>query len=185
MRAQNSDPKKERLKMRGRRPRPDALQNLFGRSHHKKKNKDMPSLPVSAPAAPKWLDPIARAAFQEMAAVLKKMGVMTDADKMALEMFADAYSEYRRARRVIRECGPTYAIHEFHKDGEIASSRYYKRPEVEIASTAARQCGMILKEFGLTPASRSAVQAAEEIENNPFDDFLAKGGIHVLSDSEG
>jgi len=158
---------------RGKAPRPTALKNLRPRSHHKKSGVIEPRLSVSMPPMPRWLDGVGKWAFNEIGTQLVKMRVVTTADKKALELLADTYSEYRRARAAILEKGSTYTS----KNIKTGIEKRYVRPEVNIAKGARADIIRLLKQFGLTPAARTRVSMVEPEEIDPFEEYLKKGGI--------
>lgn len=155
----------------GRPSKPNALKLLQGNPGQRRLNNAEPVLAVRMPDAPAWLDGKAQAAWRELASVLTEMRVVTDADKKALELLCDAYSEYRTARSAIREHGSSYKS-ATEGGGFIIRSR----PEVAIASDAWRRVKSLLSEFGLTPSSRTKVKSAEPSTVDPFEVFLNGSG---------
>ena len=155
---------------RGPAKKPSALEKLQGNPGKRKPNKKEPKPDSGIPPVPRWLDGVAKYFFKEVGIVLDDMHVLTKADKKALELAADAYSEYREARQFIQKNGHTY---ESHTKWGILIKQY---PQVKIASDAWRRCSDMLKQFGLTPSTRTGVQMRPETELDPMEEFLNSGG---------
>ncbi len=171
---------------RGPAKKPSALEKLHGHPGKRKKNKQEPKPETGIPAVPRWLDGKAKYFFKEVGIVLDDMKVLTKADKKALELAADAYSEYREARAFIKEHGQSYKLRT--KKGTIGIDdnglpyiepdeiTWKIFPQVRIASDAWRRCSDMLKQFGLTPSSRTGVKVIDKKESSSLDDFFKKGG---------
>lgn len=84
-----------------------------------------------------------------MAPELERLGLLTIVDGGALTLLSQAYSEWFAADQVIQELGLTVET----KMGMFA------RPEVRIRDTAAKRFKALAAEFGLTPSSRSRINA--------------------------
>jgi P27 family predicted phage terminase small subunit len=82
------------------------------------------------------------------------MNVLTRSDGPALELLAFALAEYDASARVVLELGPTYEC-----KTEAGAIMRRARLEQAIAADAWRRAAQMLASFGLTPASRSKVEA--------------------------
>jgi len=160
--------------MPGPPPKPSAMRDL-GPRLHRKKNKKEPKLDPNLPTCPGWLDEIGEYFFKEVGAMLVEMRVMTDADKKALELLSDAYSEYRANRAVTLKSGSTYESYKVDKDGNSVLTMTRPRPEVQIAQNAWDRVFKGLKEFGLMPAQRTRVEKIGEKKKDPLKEFQDKG----------
>ena len=156
---------------RGPAKKPSALEELQGRPGRRPLNKKEPKPKVGIPRCPHWMDGIAKYAFRELGVLLTDIKVLTLADKKALELLCDAYSEYRRARAFILENGTHYK-----SKTQAGGILYKKYPHVDIASNAWRRCSDMLKQFGLTPSARTGVETIPEDEVDPLEEFLKGGG---------
>jgi P27 family predicted phage terminase small subunit len=154
--------------MPGRKPKPAPLKKLEGTDRKDRRNVNAPELPVAIPLMPEWLSDQAKEAYQELSILLTDMRVLTKADRKALEMLCDAYSEYREAREIIRTEGMTYET--TNKEGDVM---HRARPEVAIASDAFKRVKTMLGEFGLTPATRSKVNALPEDKQSKVRSLVA------------
>lgn len=147
--------------------KPTALKVLQGTQRPGRVNRSEPK-PLAMPLSrrpPTWLSPRGKTAWREIVPVLRRMGVVTVADPLALSMLADAVGEYREARTVVIEEGATYWT-------EGQSRMLRPRPEVAIASDAWRRSKQLLTEFGLTPASRGRVSGSPEKDEDPLDTWM-------------
>ncbi|MTI32807.1 phage terminase small subunit P27 family [Xanthovirga aplysinae] len=152
-------------------PKPTQMKVISGTLQKCRTNKKEPKLPTDYnPSPPEWLDKKGKLAFRQLAKELGNMQVLTTADRKALELLCDAYSEYREARKAVKELGSTYES--INQSGGVM---YRARPEVAIASDAWKRVRSMMSEFGLTPSSRSKVAATGEKEKDPLEAFLNQG----------
>jgi len=177
---------------RGPAKKPSALEKLHGNPGKRKPNKKEPKPETGIPSTPRWLNGTAKYFFKEVGIVLDEMKVLTKADKKALELMADAYSEYREARAFIKEHGQSYiqkikkgkvSVDEFgkvHVEPDETTWKIY--PQVKIASDAWRRCMDGLKQYGLTASSRTGVKTRPEGEKkNPLAEFMdGRGGPRLV-----
>ena len=104
-------------------------------------------LPMTAPPPPPdKLTAQGKLVFNELAAMIHKRGAMADSDVHALCMYVDSYLVYESCMEVIRRDGP------IDENG-------MRRPQVQVAREAHRECLRMLTEFGLTPSSRVRIRA--------------------------
>ena len=157
--------------MAGRKPKPSHLKAITGNAGKRAANKREPKPRKGIPPCPGHLSLRAKAAWKRLGPELEAMGVLTVADGMALELLVSAYAEYRDAQDLVDREGKTYET-----VSQSGSVMVRARPEVAMASDAWRRMRAMLAEFGLTPSSRSRVNAADpEREADPFEELL-KGG---------
>jgi P27 family predicted phage terminase small subunit len=95
-----------------------------------------------------------RATYRRLVRILDPLRVVTVADGLALELAAAALVEHDVNARVILEQGSTYAA-----TTEAGAVMHRARPEQAIAADAWRRAAAMLQQFGLTPVSRSKVEA--------------------------
>lgn len=158
---------------RGPAPKPTAIKKLQGNAGRRELNEDEPeyNTPKVLPDPPDVLvgDKYARREWKVLGNILLKVGVLTEGDYQALTIYCKLYSRWYLAEQGIREHGLTM----FSSKGGLV-----QRPEVKIAQDTAKLMKEYLKEFGLTPASRSAIKAIGVNEKDTDDPFLQliKGG---------
>lgn len=140
----------------GRAPKPTALKRLQGNPGGKRLNDNEPMPERGDVKPPRWLSVPARREWRRVAGVLYDAGLLTVADHDALALYCEAMVTYRQAMARVRV------------DGEILESHtgsYYQHPALGVANRARAAMVPILREFGMTPASRSGLhvtQAPEE-----------------------
>ncbi len=150
--------------MAGRKAVPTHIKLLRGNPGKRALNKREPKPARGVPRMPAHLSRRAKAAWKSIGPALDAMGVLTLADAKALELLCDVYAEYRAAREVTERDGLTYET--FGPTGSMTRPR----PEVAIASDAWRRMASMLREFGMTPSSRTKVSTAgaDDKPGNPF-----------------
>jgi phage terminase small subunit len=98
------------------------------------------------------------------------MGVLTEADGLALESLCEAYSDLRSARAALAAAQEiTYAT--VNSAGNLM---HRGRPENALIADADRRVRMWLSAFGLTPSDRARVSAVDRAdEYDPAARFLS------------
>jgi P27 family predicted phage terminase small subunit len=151
--------------MPGPAPLPTAIKILRGTYRRDREPRNPARPPLAAPRPPEWLGPVALEVWRELARVLARMRLLTQADRLALALLCDVIAEYRAARAVVEATGATFTV--TTDSGKVVRPR----PEVAIAADAHRRARLMLAEFGLTPAGRRRVEALpseEDLRRNPF-----------------
>ena len=145
------------------------MKELAGTLRKDRTNFEEPSLPILEPEDMELdhLSPTARELWPQFADVLRKMGVLTEADGAALTELVETYAEIVDARRVIRAEGAYYDA-----QGQNGSFLKKSHPALVRISDAGRRWLSLATQFGLTPAARSKVSAAITDEpKNEFEDI--------------
>lgn len=155
--------------MTGRKPTPTNLKVLRGNPGKRKLNKQEPQPPAGVPECPDWLSEKARLAWDEVAPVLHKMGVLTVIDRLALSALCESYADYRDSREAVEDpdIGRVYET-----QTQTGGTMFRARPEVLMLKDADRRLRSWLAEFGMTPSSRSRIQTGDAGEEDPFKAFL-------------
>jgi P27 family predicted phage terminase small subunit len=138
--------------LRGPAPKPTAIKRLEGNPGKRKLNEDEPTLTVGAPECPDHLDEVAKKEWGRLTVILTAMKVLTEADYIALANLCQAYSTLINAQRQLNKTGILYKS----KSGYIQQS-----PLLGIIHTQTTIVNNLLREFGLTPSSRTRVTIAE------------------------
>lgn len=149
------------------RPRkPTHLKVVAGTEKPCRANKAEPKPRKLRPVSPSHLSDKAKSAWDAVSVILERMGVLTEADGLALEGLCEAYADLTAARDSLPEDGSlTYET--TNKDGGVMIR---PRPEVAMIADADRRFAMWLTKFGLTPADRSRVSAGDAGEEaSPWD----------------
>jgi len=151
-----------------RRPKPTALKLVAGNPGKRAVNKREPKPKRASPTAPSHMSTKAKAAWKRLAALLDRMGVLTEADGMALERLCEVYTEILEYRELVSTHGATYTTTSTQGEPSLKGS-----PCVAMLADADRRFRAWLIEFGLTPAARAKVtRIGDDSEPDPLDEFF-------------
>ena len=98
------------------------------------------------------------------------MRVITKADRKCLELLCDYYSEYRDCRKFIIDNRYTYKT--VTASGDEMHRPY---PQVGMYQNAWKRILDGLREFGLTPSSKSKVSAIDDLQDDIVGEFIRRG----------
>lgn len=140
---------------RGPPPKPTHLKVVQGNPGKRPLNADEPKPKPVRPEKPKMSGEPSKV-YDQLADVTESMGVLTEADGVALELAADAITDYRKARARARKKPSDWRLH--------------VRQE-----KARAQALVLLREFGWTPASRTRLRTEKQSSDDEFEDFLRRG----------
>ena len=158
--------------MAGRKPKPSNIHALHGHPGKRSLPKREPKPRAGIPKPPARIadNPTALAVWEEFAAELNEMQVLTLADRAALAALVSAYCDWLAADEAIGTHGLTQ-----ERGSEINGFYEAARPEVAIRSDAWKRYKSMLIEFGLTPSARTRVATNPNSKANPLEDFLSDG----------
>jgi P27 family predicted phage terminase small subunit len=147
--------------LRGPAPKPTAIKRLEGNPGKRRLNEAEPKPEMGVPECPDYLDDVAQKEWGRLSAILIAMKVLTKADYIALANLCQAYSTLMNAQRQMNKTGILYKS----KSGYIQQS-----PLLGIIHTQTTIVNNLLREFGLTPSSRTrvAIVEPEKKRPNPF-----------------
>jgi P27 family predicted phage terminase small subunit len=141
------------MKKGGRKPKPTRFKLLEG-VRQDRINKNEPKPPPTVPDPPEHLDEIARAEWDRLVVKLENCGIMTEIDDNGLAALCTWFSRWVQAERMVQE------------QGLIVKAPKTKvpmqNPALSIANKAMQEMAKLLAEFGMTPSSRSKVNAVFE-----------------------
>lgn len=147
---------------------PTSIRRAKGNPGKRAYNKREPKLPGGAPPMPAGLDAVGQAEWARLVAIALKAEVLTEAERSILELAAEAYSTWAKARAVIMEKGLSYET--TNQNGDVIHKPY---PEVAIASDAWRRYRAAVCELGFTPAARAKVSTVDpNEETDPGEAFF-------------
>jgi P27 family predicted phage terminase small subunit len=142
---------------KGRKPTPSYLKAVTGTDRADRRNAAEPRPGQFGAKAPAHLSNGAREVWDDVVGILCRMGVLTEADALAVELLCEARSDWVSARAIIREHGgETYVT-----DSGLIKAH----PAVAMRNDAARRMQSLFSEFGMTPSARSRV--AVEMDDEP------------------
>jgi len=150
------------LGLRGPAPKPTALVLLEGNRGKRPLNRREPKPREKAPPCPEHLDDRARQEWRRLVPILRRMRVLTEADQILLGNLCQAYSTLVKSQLKLTETGHL-----------LKSPNGYPllNPLVGIVNQSTETVIKIAREFGLSPASRTRLQAATR-ESAAIDDVL-------------
>ena len=156
---------------RGRKPKPTALKVLEGNPGKHPLNTNEPTPPKGNIKCPSWLLPEAKKEWKRLAPSLEAMGVLTLADITAFEGYCQAYARWKEAEEFITQHSSIF---------KTPSGYVQQVPQVSIAQQNLKIMQSFCSEFGLTPACRARIFAAngmseEAVADDPMEKLL-KGG---------
>lgn len=143
--------------LRGPAPKPTAIKKREGTYRRDRAAHREPKPRVAIPPVPKWLGREGRKEYRNAARLLVQLRVLTEADAMALAAYAHQYEKWREAEDAVAIEG-TVLVSE--KGGA------YINPRQNVANVALRNMRSIMSEFGMTPSSRTRIQAQPEEEQS-------------------
>lgn len=150
---------------RGPAPKPSALKELAGNPGKRAANPHEPKPDVGAPACPSHLRGEARKEWERMSVQLVQLRLLTQVDRAALAAYCQCWARWVEAEKTIKKDGMVVLT---EKGYPVLS------PWWGVAQQSLKQMRAFLVEFGMTPASRSRVQAPTKEEDDPFDEFLRR-----------
>ena len=137
---------------RGRKPKPTALKRAQGNPGKRALNPAEPQPPEGLPSCPPHLSDVARQEWDRVAQVLHDMGVFTVVDRAGLAAYCQAYGRWVEAEEKLAR-GPALI--------KSPSGYVQQSPWMGIANKQLELMGRYMAEFGMTPASRTRVAAAD------------------------
>lgn len=157
---------------------PTALKLVKGTAQPCRTNKKEPKPQRQIPSPPEHMSDRAKVAYGRVSVILDRMGVLTEADGLALEAMCEAYADLIEARQALRkpiaieiksEDGVGKYPYEVAKPGEVTYVTVGKsgpmarsRPEMALIADADNRLRSWMARFGMTPADRSRVSSVGE-----------------------
>jgi P27 family predicted phage terminase small subunit len=135
---------------RGPRPQPKALALLKG-TYRPDRGAANPAMPVAElPSCPPHLDEEAKKEWRRVSRLLLNLGLLTKIDRAALAAYCVCWSRWVEAEGQLKEQGLM-----------VKSPNGFDQvnPYLSVANKALEQMRGFASEFGLTPATRSRVEA--------------------------
>lgn len=152
---------------RGPRPQPTALKIARGNPGKRRLNKEEPQPKGELPSCPPHLKGEARKAWETFATQLTESGVATLADAMALELLCSSIALYLDSLEMVRQFGPVWI-----EKGESKIPKFAYSPHWAVMNGEWKKIVSMLREFGMTPSSRSGVKATPPTAADPFATFM-------------
>ncbi|HFD40867.1 MAG TPA: phage terminase small subunit P27 family [Anaerolineae bacterium] len=161
--------------MKGRKPKPTVLKKLAGNPGKRPLNEGEPQFPrfKRAPSPPEHLSEEAKTEWRRVVRMLMDAGLFTAADRAALALYCEAWGRWVEAQRMVAKSGQVITTQ---------SGNLIQNPYLGVANRAWEDLRKILAEFGLTPSSRSRLNASPVVEEESLADILFAGVETVSAD---
>lgn len=145
------------------RRKPTAMKKLSGTLRKHRTNPNEPTYPELGAEPPAFLDQAGRDEWSRLFPMLTDRGLLTAGDAAAFSGYCGQYSIWTAAMEAVKREGLVITL----PNGVLAQN-----PNLAIATKASKEMRAFLVEFGLTPASRSRVEASarKDLSHNPFAD---------------
>lgn len=149
--------------MKGKKPKPTALKVLQGNPGHRPLNKNEPKPKVSNYDPPEFLDGEAVEIWKQEAPRLISLGILTETDRLIFGALCEKVANWLHYSR---------KMHEAPDLVKSNAGNIVPNPYIRLANHAYQDMCKVAVEFGLTPVSRSRVNASEvDAEGNPWSHF--------------
>ncbi len=137
--------------MRGGRSKPTELKLMQGTQRPSRSKKDEPKPKPAKMRPPSHLTGPAKKEWARMAAKLHPLGLLTEIDVPALELYCETYARWLDAKDKVTEKGAVLVT---------SNGNLVQNPYLAVANKSQDQMLKILAEFGMTPSSRTRVSAS-------------------------
>jgi P27 family predicted phage terminase small subunit len=152
----------------GRPPTPTRLKVIRGNPGQRPLNDSEPSAPPADLTPPAGLDERGLEIWNEIAPLLHRMGVFTQADRLLLTRYCLLQEQFAHVVKHVRENGMTQLTQTGYSQ-LTAEGALFKSLPAELLR--------IEQQFGMTPASRSTMKVSNAAaEENPLASFISKRG---------
>ena len=163
---------------RGPSPTPTKLKVLRGNPGRRPLNENEPDPEASIPEKPDSLSEEAAKVWDKITIELDKIGLLSDIDGSALEMYCEALATFRYCSRKIAEHG---GIGEYLENRSAQTSQLFAA-QMKALDAVKKFC----TEFGMTPASRSRISVKKkDKKRDSLGEFLGKKGTVASKGSSG
>jgi P27 family predicted phage terminase small subunit len=135
-------------------PKPTVIRKAEGNPGKRPFNEREPQPAVVRPRMPKHLNDLAKKEWKRLCPLLERMRVLTEADGIALANLCFDYATLVQAQESLTKTGL------LSKSGR--SGMIHQSPLLNVVAVTTDRVTRALREFGLTPASRSRIQMTDE-----------------------
>ncbi len=137
----------------GRKPLPTSLKVLKGTDQPCRTNEREPVVGSENIEPPIKLSPEAAKHWEKVLKQLSEARIVTDIDSTALAAYCEAFATWSEALKMVRRLGSV-----------VKGERGFpvKSPYLDVADKASKEMRALLTEFGMTPSSRTRIQATEK-----------------------
>ena len=132
--------------LRGPAPKPTSIKIQEGNPGKQRLNENEPEFEARIPKCPAHLDKVAKKRWRELAPMLFKARVLTEADQTALANLCQVYSTHASAQKMLNESSILI---------KTQSGYLQVNPLHSVIMQCIEAENKLCREFGLTPSSRS------------------------------
>ena len=143
---------------RGPKPKPTRLKILTGNPGKRPMNTNEPRSKGGLPTPPRHLSASVRKVWKRLREQIKGSGIATSLDTVAFEMLCKSYADYLDACEKVSQFGAVWI-----DKGEAKIPKFAYSPYWAVMNREWKKVQTMLVEFGLTPSSRSRVQASPDV----------------------
>jgi len=118
-----------------------------------------------APKCPLWIKGEARKEWKRVVPMLDALGVLTEMDVTAFEIYCRTYAQWKYAEEQLNKEGLTITTPNGHKQTS---------PYVSIANQCKKIMRNYLAAFGMTPVDRARKSVAPKDEDDEFASLLSR-----------
>ncbi len=152
--------------LRGPAPKPTAIRMLEGNPGRRPFNEREPIALAGAPAMPRHLNADARREWRRLVPLLLTMRVLSESDGIALANLCQTYATLISAQRMMDKQIKAGASGLLIKTG---TGYVQQSPLLGIINKQMTLLNTQLREFGMTPSSRSRIEAFDEGNRDGID----------------
>jgi len=152
--------------MRGRKPTATALKVIHGNPGKRPLNRHEPRPGVAVPTCPSHLNPSAKAEWRRVARQMAVLGMITELDRAVLASYCQAYGRWVKAERRLKDTPMVI---------KLASGVIQQSPWLAIANKQVELMHRFAAELGLSPVSRTRVDARPVGQASTFAGLLGGG----------
>ena len=147
---------------RGPKPVPSSTLKLRG-SWRGNINKNEPKPKIQTPRCPSHITGEAKREWKRIVPELKKLGLLTRLDRAALAGYCQSWARLVKAEKMVEKTCEVL---------KSPSGYPIMNPWLSVANKALKQVEAFVREFGLSPSSRTRVEIEKPEEPNELDNLL-------------
>lgn len=136
----------------------------------KNRDKKVPAIPLSSDTPPKELTGSALDYWQEIAPLLLKRNLLTEADRKLFCTYCIELAKYFEYNQRIEEAGVVLELK--NSKGKVVN--YMKNPHCDLADKSLKAATSIGTHFGLTPFSRGKLNISDRPAQSPEEKALSQ-----------
>jgi P27 family predicted phage terminase small subunit len=143
----------------GRKRTPSALKLVTGNKDKRFNNENEPVVAPAEPSPPDFLSNDAKIEWAAQCPALFAAGIMTELDRIPFAAYCQMFGVWAQAERAIKLMGGALTI-------QAGNGTTIPNPLLNIANAAMKDMVRYAAEFGITPASRTKVNAVPPTNKN-------------------